>query len=108
MMLMYVLNLREDVSRLERIAAQADGYDHLRLHRIDAVRGSLLPDLACLALTKNSYSVKHKGALGCFLSHIQAWEQVAKSRDHIAMIIEDDVRLTNLETARDMSLPSDL
>ena len=49
-----------------------------------------------------------RGAVGCALSHLEAWDRAAKS-DGLTVILEDDIELHNLHTlqARLKDVPGD-
>ncbi|MBI1260822.1 MAG: hypothetical protein GC184_03775 [Rhizobiales bacterium] len=84
----YVLNLDKDQGRLRRINSRLAAKD-MAGERIAGVPGAYLPDLSSLMLTKDK-SIKMKGTLGCFLTHLRAWEACAEGPDAFALILEDD------------------
>jgi GR25 family glycosyltransferase involved in LPS biosynthesis len=101
----YIINLPEDYHRYEQLAQELSGFHFIDVHRIEAVRGRIIPDLVCHLLTRNEYSHRFKGTLGCFLSHLSAWEAIAQSRAPFSVIIEDDVQLRNLAVLADVVCP---
>lgn len=103
----YIVNLAADTDRLAATMAQLQPYRFLDLYRIDAVRGRDIPDHACHILTGNAWSHENKGTLGCFLSHLKAWEFVARQDAPFALIVEDDVAFHNCEVLEDLVFPED-
>ncbi len=84
----YVINLDSDVIRFARIAKQLEGTSFLR---IPGVRGAYLPDGVLRYLTRDQGNMQ-KGTVGCFLSHLVAWERVASS-GRPGLVLEDDAWL---------------
>lgn len=83
-----VINLDADAVRLERVVGQLLGASFTR---IPGVKGAQLPELALRSLTREQGEMQ-KGTLGCFLSHLVAWERVTAS-GRPALILEDDAWL---------------
>ena len=86
----YVINLTVDDDRLSKLSASLAPLSGLKIIRIEGIYGSSLPDDICIRLTGDPYSIVAKGALGCFLSHVRAWELIAQREDPWAIIFEDD------------------
>jgi hypothetical protein len=103
-----IINLNEDSARYERLLAQIAPFPFLQPQRVEGIRGSLLPDAATLALTRNKWSPSHKGTLGCFLSHVRAWEVVAASDWAFGLIVEDDVSVDGAPLLAGIRLPRDV
>jgi len=103
-----VLNLPADSERFVAIERQVASLPFIDLWRVEGVRGGLIADVACRLLTRNAHSASHKGAMGCFLSHLSAWEIVAKRKEPASLIIEDDVALNNLALLHQTPLPGNL
>jgi GR25 family glycosyltransferase involved in LPS biosynthesis len=101
----YVVNLPEHEKQWLAIAEQLDLYDFLTPSRITAVNGVTLPDVACRILTRNKWSVDHKGTLGCFLSHVRIWEIIASDSCPYALIVEDDVIFGDMRSLPDLKIP---
>jgi GR25 family glycosyltransferase involved in LPS biosynthesis len=101
----YVVNLPEHEEQWLAIAEQLDPYHFLTPTRITAVNGVTLPDAACRALTRNKWSVDHKGTLGCFLSHVKIWEIIASDSSPYALIVEDDVILNDMRSLLELEFP---
>ena len=86
----FVVNLRHETEKMAAIENQAARYNFLKLMRIGGVYGSSLPDQLCFKLTNDPNAVNAKGAVGCFLSHIRAWELLVAYQFPWAIVIEDD------------------
>lgn len=93
----YVINLARDTERMARISEVLAAFRFLAVTRIGAVRGSELPDLACDLLTGRPEMRRHKGTLGCSLSHAHAWQSVLDSGESCALILEDDSQPRRLD-----------
>jgi len=104
----YVVNLRGDNERWETVKASIGHLDWIRLLRIEAVYGSGLPDDVCIRLTGDRYSVIAKGAIGCALSHVRAWEMISKGEEPWVLIIEDDAVIENIAALKSVVLPDEL
>lgn len=101
----YVLNLASDRERFEAIRAQVTNHAFIDLIRVLGVDGRTLPESACVPLTRNKWSVNHKGTLACFLGHARIWEIIARSEGALALVVEDDVDLMNLDVLTQIDLP---
>ncbi|WP_084698683.1 glycosyltransferase family 25 protein [Muricoccus aerilatus] len=84
----YVINMDHDARRMA-IVRQWYARIGLSVTRIGAVRARYLPAYALSRLSKDSRIAV--GTLGCFLSHISAWEAVRVSGKP-GLILEDDAR----------------
>jgi GR25 family glycosyltransferase involved in LPS biosynthesis len=102
-----VINLKGDVEKLLRIRHELEGHGHVSWTRIEAVYGSSLPDDVCIKLTRDPYSIIAKGAVGCFLSHVRAWELLANSGHKYALVIEDDANILDLSPVQPDFFPPD-
>lgn len=87
---LYYINLDTDIHRAQRMERQLKSWS-VPFERIAAVKGSLLPGSVSAALTRGE-SINMKGTLGCFLSHVSAWERLIESDLDYAMILEDDAK----------------
>jgi hypothetical protein len=103
----YIINLPNEPGRLAIVQQQISGVSGVELSRVEGVSGSLIPDVACRLLTRNKWSVNHKGTLGCFLAHVRAWERIALGEAAFGLVIEDDVELSHLDELTDATLPAD-
>lgn len=84
----YVINLDSDTVRMERVAKQLRDAPFIR---IPGVKGSYLPDLVLSGVTQKHGQLQ-KGTVGCYLSHIVAWERIATS-GRTGLVLEDDAWL---------------
>lgn len=89
-----VINLAKDSDRMQHISEQYNGLQQFNLYRIDGVLGSSLPVYAQRQLFGPRVNELHSGNLGCFLSHVKAWEYVQNSKEW-TLIIEDDAELVD-------------
>ena len=92
----YVINLDRRADRLKTFM-EANVSVAERVHRIPAVDGktlTLTPDIARL-FKPHDFNWK-KPVMGCALSHLKAWTQLANERGDINsyLIMEDDARLS--------------
>ena len=83
-----LINLDTDTTRLQRMQTQLSD---IEFTRIPGVRGAHLPNHALRLLTRDMGHLQ-KGTVGCFLSHIAAWEAVVKS-GRTTLVLEDDAWL---------------
>ncbi|MBS9720135.1 glycosyltransferase family 25 protein [Tianweitania sp. BSSL-BM11] len=86
-MLIFLINLDRSPDRLAFMTAQLDALG-LQAERLAAVEGNAI-DLAPFAA-----SGLRPGEVGCFLSHREAWRSLVSSGDAVALVLEDDVRLS--------------
>ena len=61
--------------------------------------GRYLPDQVCIKLTRDPNSVNNKGALGCFLSHVDVWERFVHGEASYALVMEDDIFIHDIMSA---------
>jgi glycosyl transferase family 25 len=95
----YVINLADNTERLENarreLAAQGMNWT-----RLDAVNGWALPDETIAEVydaRRNARLAKHplvRPEIGCYLSHVRAWERIARDEAAGALVLEDDFRVT--------------
>lgn len=105
--LAFVINLDKDRDRRDAILRQFDGLADLEPRIVEGVYGRHLPDGLCEHLAQEKQWAKHKGTIGCFLSHVKAWEEVARLDDRFAIVLEDDVNVAGLARLADIALPED-
>jgi glycosyl transferase family 25 len=93
----WVINLDRAPDRLARIAAQLDALrmPWTRLSAVDARR--FTPEQAA-QLDEAGFRRRHgmtplPGELGCYLSHVEVMRAFLASDAHIAVVLEDDVKL---------------
>lgn len=101
----FVINMAENTRRLARCAAELDaaGIDWIRLEAVDG-RALSVTDLAGVYDAEtNRRRAKHPlvpPEIGCYLSHIAAWERIAAGDAPGGIVLEDDFRITgDLKTA---------
>lgn len=93
----FLINLDHSTTRLERSKEMLDSIN-LEFERIPAVWGADLTqeqiDLAYDAKSRNShYKELNTGEVGCYLSHIKAWELIVERDLDFALVLEDDFLL---------------
>ena len=93
----YVINLADNTARMDNSAGQ---FNRLGLHyqRIEGVNGRALSDgevAACYSANQNARKAKYplvRSEIGCYLSHILAWRQIADGPEDGGFVFEDDFR----------------
>lgn len=96
----YLINLDRNIDRLESASRQlsAQGID---FERFPAVDGSALTneDLNHVLARFHARMARHnpltKGEIGCALSHAAIWRKMIEGRISAALILEDDVHLSD-------------
>lgn len=113
----YVINLKKDNNRLVKFNNQLKkakiNINNREWGRFDAIDGNdykLVKDVAKKFTNKSLLSLweKHKGSIGCYLSHLKLWKNL-ESNEGYSLIMEDDALfipngLNNLEIAFKQSL----
>ena len=94
----YVINLGDAKTRMEHMRVELAKLN-LPYTRIDAILGRELPE-PIIQFNEKGFNIltgKHKnyGEIGCYLSHLNAFEEFLKSGSAHALILEDDVNLPN-------------
>jgi glycosyl transferase, family 25 len=90
-MVNYLINLDRETRRLDHMRREF-GRLGLEFSRIPATDGATLS-----AETIEAFSPYTKiGHIGCFLSHVAAWRQIADGGEAVAAIFEDDIHLSSL------------
>ncbi|WP_196823202.1 glycosyltransferase family 25 protein [Arthrobacter sp. CAN_A6] len=84
-----IINLQKDRRKFRLSNALYSMFDIDPL-RVEAVIGSDLTSLVAKSVLSPSGSILGRGAIGCALSHVQAWEKIASGRDDFHLVIEDD------------------
>ncbi len=91
-----LINLERSTDRLAACASQLDSYG-LPFDRIEAVNGDTLDVSTINELYNFGDSSYHKhmtrGELGCYLSHVRAWQAIVDEQLDYAVILEDDILL---------------
>jgi glycosyl transferase family 25 len=92
----YIINLEENVTRLRNSSSQMDMLG-IEWKRVDGVNGWTMTEeevAAVYARDENSRRAKNplvRPEIGCYLSHIRAWQMIAEDRAHPGgFIFEDD------------------
>lgn len=104
----FIINLERDVDRHREILSQFENRPGFSPLLVTAVAGNTLPDQVVLALTESPIWVKQKGAVGCTLSHVRAWEQIARLEVPFAVVVEDDAETSRLEALHRLTFPADM
>ena len=97
-MLRLVVNLSRSPERWKAIKAQLD---HLQIpvERLEAVDGKMLSEEEVGKLTSSvHFSMGRelgRGEIGCFLSHRKCWEKLLDSDEKYALVMEDDLILSD-------------
>jgi GR25 family glycosyltransferase involved in LPS biosynthesis len=102
-----IMNLERDTERLTHIMRQFQELSGFEVQIVKGIAGETLPDSVYLALTDGEQGPARKGTLGCFLSHVRAWETVAKMQGNFAVVLEDDVNIIDLDAIRGLRIPAD-
>ncbi len=87
----FVVTLKRAVERRQRMLSHIDSLG-INPRVIDAVDGRLLSAEECTKLVAPGVQI-HAGAIGCYLSHLQIYEQMVAERIPLALVLEDDARL---------------
>lgn len=95
-MKIYVVNLKKDINKRQKIISMFQKLNITNYEIFDAVNGN---ELKHFQINKNWYdpwSHLHltKGEVGCALSHYQLWQKI-KNEKKMAMILEDDFIIDN-------------
>lgn len=101
------MNLEQDTERLAHIMLQFEELSGFEVQIVKGIAGETLPNSAYLALTDEEHGLARKGTLGCFLSHVRAWEIVAKMQRNFVVVLEDDVNIIDLGAIRRLRIPVD-
>lgn len=86
-MRIFLINLDRSPERLAFMTTQLAALG-LSAERLSAVDG------ATIDLQPYATSGLTKGEIGCFLSHRDAWQRLVASDNDLALVLEDDVRLS--------------
>jgi glycosyl transferase family 25 len=102
-MLRFVINLDSSTKRLESISARLNELG-ISFERMPAINGRQLSSETISELTYPHDHFESRvrftreltmGEVGCFLSHRKCWEKLIASDQQWALIIEDDVLISN-------------
>jgi len=91
----WVINLDQSADRMERmdVGLRAQGLSYKRIPAIDgrAEFHRLLPRVDRAAYERNMGQALLPGKVGCYFSHLSAWQRLVDSGQPMALILEDDV-----------------
>jgi glycosyl transferase family 25 len=91
-----VINLDKSQQRLSRISARLDELE-MPFERVAAVYGADLNDRQLKAVYSESLNAKSyrrplsRAEIGCYMSHLKAWQMIVDRELACALIIEDDL-----------------
>lgn len=113
----FIINDRKRWDRLHAILTQLQDLG-LPGEPVEAVMGRALniPDLISSGILAPSVNMM-KGAIGCYLSHIEAWRRIAECPDGLYAVLEDDAWFLpefrsclsrNISTLRNRTIPWDI
>lgn len=97
---LYVINLQRSPQRLAHVAAELARVN-LSFERIDAVDGHELTTAEIEAVydakrnKQRFYADLSRGEIACYMSHRKAWTQLLESPHHAAIVLEDDIKVTD-------------
>lgn len=92
----FVISLRRAAERRERMVAHLSQIG-ITPRIVDGVDGKTLPDDTKKCLLGPGITM-HDGTLGCYLSHIAVYETILAEQIPVALVLEDDARLSPLVT----------
>lgn len=91
----WVINLDRSPDRMARMdeGLRAQGLIYKRIPAIDgrAEFDRLLSKVDCVAYERNMGQKLLPGKVGCYFSHLSAWQRLIDSGQEMALILEDDV-----------------
>lgn len=92
----YIINLDKDKERLKNTLIEYKKISDIPPIRIDGVLGKNATTDQLNKYVNPLYSKYGlKSAIGCALSHVKTWETIIKNNDNSALILEDDVEISN-------------
>ncbi|UWQ95352.1 glycosyltransferase family 25 protein [Rhodobacteraceae bacterium M385] len=111
----YVVNLADNTARMENARAQLDAQG-IHFTRVEAVWGAdLTPEQVAEVYDEKANRRRGKqdlvaGELGCYLSHIKAWQAIVASDAPGGFVFEDDFKVKGdlAEVLRALSAREDL
>ncbi len=101
----FVVNLEDDCARHDGMVSQFAALPMFAVQIIKAIDGRSFTRIMCAALAQNAVWSERRGTIGCFLSHVAAWEAVAKLADPYAIVLEDDVSIAGLAHCAALAIP---
>lgn len=100
----FVINLPSDEERWARTVSGFTPAFAGMVRRVGAVRGSDIPYLARSVLSKSGAWAHRPGEIGCFVSHVKAWEAVSAMGGWCA-VLEDDAASVGFERVTSVQPP---
>lgn len=107
----YCINLKKSKQRYNSVVQQFNA-QNININRFEAVNGFKLEKQQLLNKNIISQNLKFNSAVvGCYLSHLKLWSQLKKNNIKYAIIIEDDIILSerfkeNLQNILETQIPS--
>ena len=94
----FVINLKRRKDRLKKISSHLDsnGLKFIKFEAIDAEKSSYSLLNKNIAQGGGPLGKIPNGDLACFQSHYSLWRHIAKNENNPVLILEDDVRISNL------------
>jgi glycosyl transferase, family 25 len=97
----FLINLDHSHTRLNNSKAQLEKQG-IAFERIPAVWGANLSDSFVAQVyskqrTGSYYKTLNRGEIGCYLSHVQAWQRIVDLDLDFAVVLEDDFIMTGVE-----------
>lgn len=97
----FVINLAHSSARWHHVSQQLDRLQ-LPYERIEAVYGKALSESQIDAVFSNQLADKYfhyrltRGEIGCYLSHIKAWQRIVEDGLDFGIVLEDDINIDAL------------
>ena len=102
----FVINLDRDSDRMIQVQRDLKPVLCLGVERVQAILGADLPAAVRFMLVRHKLWVERKGDIGCFISHVKAWERVATEQDW-CLVLEDDIEPSGLDRLAGLKPPKD-
>lgn len=97
----FVINLVHSTERWQHVSQQLENLQ-LPHERIDAVYGKTLTDSEIDAVFSKTLADEYfhyrltRGEIGCYLSHIKAWQHIVDENLDFGIVLEDDINIGKL------------
>lgn len=89
-----VINLERDKNKIQRISKILTK-EKIPFKRLNAIYGKNLSEEYIKSIVRPTFGrIKlemPKGTIGCYLSHLNAWQELLKSNNEFLLILEDDI-----------------
>ncbi len=102
-----IISLDTDESRRAPLLEMLQGTSLFDASIHSACPGATLPRIVLEQLAKDKAWAELRGTMGCFLSHVRAWEEIVANKHDFALILEDDIDPRDLARITEISLPPD-